>query len=153
MRDDRRCVRGPELCCESTVQGDAAPLTFRLEGTLAGPCVRELEACWRGVLAGRRRPAFRVDLTGVTFIDAAGKACLAAMHHRGAEFIAADCLTKGIVAEITEAKAAEKTAASRPPRKSARQPAHRALTRNAGCGGAQETPEYHQCTTQIGVGP
>jgi hypothetical protein len=42
-----------------------------------------------------------VDLTGVTFIDAAGKACLAAMHRQGAEFVTADCLTKGIVAEIT----------------------------------------------------
>jgi hypothetical protein len=43
-----------------------------------------------------------VDLTGVTFIDAAGKACLAAMHREGAEFVTADCLTKGIVAEITQ---------------------------------------------------
>ena len=45
----------------------------------------------------------RLDLTGVTFIDAAGKACLAAMHRQGAEFIAADCLTKDIVAEIAHA--------------------------------------------------
>jgi len=43
----------------------------------------------------------RVDLTGLTFVDDAGKACLAAMHRDGAEFIAPDCLTKGIVAEIT----------------------------------------------------
>jgi YHS domain-containing protein len=37
----------------------------------------------------------------VTFVDDAGEACLAAMHHEGAEFIAADPLTKGIIAEIT----------------------------------------------------
>jgi translation initiation factor IF-2 len=43
----------------------------------------------------------RVDLTGVTFIDTAGEACLAAMYRGGAEFVAADCLTKAIVAEIT----------------------------------------------------
>jgi hypothetical protein len=36
----------------------------------------------------------------VTFIDEAGKTCLAAMHRQGAEFVAADCLTKYIVAEI-----------------------------------------------------
>jgi hypothetical protein len=42
-----------------------------------------------------------VDLTGVTIIDAAGKACLAAMHRQGARFVAADCLTKGVVADIT----------------------------------------------------
>ena len=49
-----------------------------------------------------RKPIVRVDLTGVTFIDAAGQACLAAMHRQGAEFIAPDCLTKAVVAEITQ---------------------------------------------------
>ena len=37
----------------------------------------------------------------VTFIDAAGQACLAALHRQGAEFVAADCLMKAVVAEIT----------------------------------------------------
>ena len=36
----------------------------------------------------------------MTSIDAAGRACLAALHQQGAEFIAADCLTKAVVAEI-----------------------------------------------------
>ena len=49
------------------------------------------------------RLAVRFDLAGVTFIDAAGKAYLAAMHRQGAEFVAADCLTKAIVAEIAKA--------------------------------------------------
>jgi hypothetical protein len=44
----------------------------------------------------------RVDLTEVTFIDAAGGACLVALHRRGAEIVAADCLTKSIEAEITQ---------------------------------------------------
>ena len=39
----------------------------------------------------------------MTSIDAAGKALLAAMHGQGAEFVAADCLTKAVVAEITKA--------------------------------------------------
>ena len=83
---------------------DAPPtLTFRLEGRLAGPWVRELEECWRGALAGRRKPTFRVDLTEVTSLDAAGQACLAALHRQGAEFVAADCLMKAVVAEITGA--------------------------------------------------
>ena len=34
--------------------------------------------------------------------DAAGRACLAAMHRQGAEFIASDCLMKATVAEITQ---------------------------------------------------
>jgi hypothetical protein len=85
-----------------TVQECTQSLTFQLEGSLSGPPLRELEECWKGTLARQRRPVLRVDLTGVTFIDAAGKACLAAMHRDGAEFIAADCLTKAIVAEITQ---------------------------------------------------
>ena len=44
----------------------------------------------------------RVNLTGVTFTDDAGQICLRAMHCQGAELIAADPLTKGIVAEITQ---------------------------------------------------
>jgi hypothetical protein len=58
-----------------------------------------------------------VDLTGVTSIDPAGKACLAAMHRQGAEFVAADCLTKAIVAEITQpfvATAGARTAKAEP---------------------------------------
>ncbi len=80
-------------------------LTFRLEGRLEGPWVRELEQCWRSTLDGANRPTVCVDLTGVTYIDAAGKARLAAMHEQGAEFIAGDCVTKAVVAEIVEESA------------------------------------------------
>ena len=75
-------------------------LTFRLEGRLEGPWAAELEKCWRGLLAGDSPPTVRVDLTGVTFLDAAGKARLAAMHRHGAAFVATDCLMKAIVEEI-----------------------------------------------------
>ena len=46
-------------------------------------------------------PAVRIDLTGLTFVDDAGKACLAAMYHEGADFVANDCLTRSVVDEIT----------------------------------------------------
>jgi hypothetical protein len=45
-----------------------------------------------------------MDLSGVTFVDDAGQACLAAIHQQGVEFIASDALTKDIVAEITQAR-------------------------------------------------
>jgi hypothetical protein len=51
-------------------------------------------------MTGRAGKSLRLDLSGVTYADAAGEACLAAMHRQGAVFIAADVLTKGIVAEI-----------------------------------------------------
>lgn len=75
-------------------------LTFRLEGRLEGPWVRELERCWCSVLDGTNGRSVRVDLTGVTYIDAAGKVCLAKMHLQGARLIAGDCVTKAVVAEI-----------------------------------------------------
>jgi hypothetical protein len=86
-----------------TVHDEPRVLTFQLEGRLAGPWVRVLQECWQSVLARPRRPTLRVDLTEVTSIDAAGRACLAALHRRGAEFVAADCLMKAVVVEITGA--------------------------------------------------
>ncbi len=83
-----------------TVHDNPQVLTFQLEGRLAGPWLRELKDCCQSTLARQRKPILRIDLTGVTFIDAAGEACLAAMYHQGAELVAADCLTKAIVAEI-----------------------------------------------------
>ena len=85
-----------------TVHDKPGALTFQLEGRLAGPWVRVLEECWQSALASQCELTLRVDLTGVTFTDDAGQTCLRAMHCQGAEFIAADPLTKGIVAEITQ---------------------------------------------------
>jgi anti-anti-sigma regulatory factor len=86
-----------------TVHDNPESVTFQVEGSLAGAWVKEVEECRQRTLAGRGGTALRFDLAGVTFIDAAGKAYLAAMHRQGAEFVAADCLTRAIVAEITEA--------------------------------------------------
>jgi anti-anti-sigma regulatory factor len=86
-----------------TIHDNLQSLTFQLEGKLAGPWVRTAEDCCQRTLVGRRQPAVSLDLTGVTYIDAAGKAYLAAMHRHGAKFVAADCQTKAIVAEITNA--------------------------------------------------
>ncbi len=93
-----------------TVHDNPQALTFQLEGKLAGPWLRELEECWNRTLVRQHKLILRVDLTGVTFIDDAGKACLAVMHRQGAEFVAADCMTKGIVAEIRHGRSEPQTA-------------------------------------------
>jgi hypothetical protein len=85
-----------------TVHDNCRAVTFQLEGMLAGPWVQELETCCRSSLTDPSKPMLRVDLTGVTSIDDAGKACLATLHRQGAEFIAADCLMKAVVAEIAQ---------------------------------------------------
>ena len=94
-----------------TVHDSPQALTFQLEGSVAGPWLRVLQECWQGTLARRRKPILRVDLTGVTFIDAAGESCLACTHRAGAEFVAADCLTKAIVAELTGSRKRRSTRA------------------------------------------
>jgi anti-anti-sigma regulatory factor len=83
-----------------TVHDNPGDLTLQLEGRLAGPWVRELEACWQSTLGGQGKPILRFDLTGVTFIDTAGKAFLAARHAEGAEFVACGCWMRAVVSEI-----------------------------------------------------
>ena len=87
-----------------TIHDDPESLTFQLEGRLAGPWVRELEACWQSILVSHPQPVLRFDLTGVTFVDSAGKVFLAARHAQGAELVASGCLMRAVVAEITTAR-------------------------------------------------
>jgi anti-anti-sigma regulatory factor len=86
-----------------TVIENQGHVTFQLEGKLVGAWVQELERCWKETLAGRRGVAIRFDLTGITFVDAAGKRLLATMHAQGADFVASGCLMRAIVAEISQA--------------------------------------------------
>ncbi len=89
-----------------TTHSDRESLTFQLEGKLAGVWVSELENSWRHASAGRAGRVIvpvRFDLTGVTYVDAAGKEFLAARHTQGAELIAAGCIMRHVVAEITGA--------------------------------------------------
>ena len=79
---------------------DANVTIFALEGRLAGPWVAELERCWKTTPVVQGKQGLRVDLTGVTYIDSEGKALLGRMHEKGAELIAAGCLTKCIIEEI-----------------------------------------------------
>jgi anti-anti-sigma regulatory factor len=91
-----------------TVDDQPRTLKFRVEGSLAGSWLRVLEDCWQENMARQSKPMVFIDLTGVTFIDAAGQASLAAMHRQGAEFIAPDCLTNATVAEITQTTGPER---------------------------------------------
>ncbi|HTQ58963.1 MAG TPA: TolC family protein [Candidatus Solibacter sp.] len=70
---------------------------LNVEGRLAGAWVSTLEQCWRERVQGEK---FCVDLCGVSFIDAAGKALLGEIHQQGGKLIAAGCLNQAIVDEI-----------------------------------------------------
>ncbi|MGH7820667.1 MAG: hypothetical protein ACREQ9_12930 [Candidatus Binatia bacterium] len=75
--------------------------TLRLEGRLAGPWVEELARSWTAARAGGDAASIRVDLEGVTFIGAAGRALLRGIHEEGAVLVASGCMTGAIVDEIT----------------------------------------------------
>ena len=85
-----------------TVCKTPSVLAFQLEGRLVGPWVQELERCWQSALACRRERTLSVDLAEVTYIDDAGKSCLASMHRQGARFAGGDCLIKAIIEEICQ---------------------------------------------------
>jgi anti-anti-sigma regulatory factor len=95
-----------------TIHDEPGSRTFQLEGKLAGPWLRELEDCWRSQMAGQHSPILRFDLTGVTYIDAAGKEFLAARHTDGAEFLACGCVMRAVVAEIRDTSASPGTNSS-----------------------------------------
>lgn len=92
--------------------GASGSVSFMLEGRLAGPWVEELEKCWRQIAAIPENRAV-IDMTGVTFVDAHGKALLTSMWQQGAELRASGCLTKCIVEEITKASPTKTFRASR----------------------------------------
>lgn len=84
-----------------TGQRDASPdsISLILEGRLAGPWVQELNSYWCQMSVNQQSGAV-IDLTGVTFIDADGKALLTKLWQQGAELRAAGCLTRCMVEEI-----------------------------------------------------
>lgn len=81
-----------------TSRTDGPWTVLELEGKLAGPWVRELEACWRTAAPSER--SVRVMLCAVTFIDDEGIALLAQMYEHGGELVAEGCMNKAIVEEI-----------------------------------------------------
>lgn len=84
-----------------TVHNDPHALVFQLEGRLMGAWVHELAHCWEGTQPQHAGRSVRIDLTGLTFVDDAGKTLLASLHAQGAELLAAGCLMKAVVAEMT----------------------------------------------------
>src|SRR5262245_50801940 len=85
-----------------SVTPDTAGTTITIEGRLAGLWVDEVARYWRDETIGRDPRSLRVDLAAVTFIDAAGKALLRAMHEQGAVLYAscAGCMTRAVLDEI-----------------------------------------------------
>lgn len=82
-----------------TVNRQSDEMTLVLEGKLIGAWVSEVDSSWRAECG--KGQSVRVDLAGVTFIDAEGKALLRRLHREGATLLGNGCLTKAIIAEVS----------------------------------------------------
>jgi hypothetical protein len=80
-----------------TLHDTAGPLRLELEGRLAGAWVCELEHCWHTSKARHPNRKCSVDLTGVTFIDQAGRYLLQLMHRDGVRVVASGLMMQDIL--------------------------------------------------------
>ena len=71
-----------------------------MPGRRPSNAITKFERCWkeRASLVG---VSLQVHLKAVSYIDAAGKQLLTAMHGRGVEIRGCGCMTKAVVEEIT----------------------------------------------------
>ena len=83
-----------------TTRNIAGDVGLFIEGKLAGPCVGELEKCWRRAVDGEAPLPALVDLTDVSFIDTNGKQLLAQMREHGIKLIANGLMSKLFLDEI-----------------------------------------------------
>jgi outer membrane protein len=73
-------------------------LMMKLEGKIVGPWVEELERGWRAAQGSNRDLV--IDLTAVTFIDAAGKRLLMAIYGQGGRLVGSGLMAKSTIEEI-----------------------------------------------------
>lgn len=85
-----------------TVHDTPQQVTLKLEGSLTGSWVMELEDCWRTESLNHAHRLLCLDLTEVDHVDSAGRYLLALLHNRGAGLKASGLVMTDLVAEIEE---------------------------------------------------
>jgi anti-anti-sigma regulatory factor len=85
----------------ATVEHNGGSLTLRIEGRLSGPCLAELENCWRQMLVGSGNQRVVVDLKEVTFVSAQAKQLLQKLCRAGAHLTGDGLMTRALVEQIT----------------------------------------------------
>ena len=89
-----------------TVETEAALVTLRLDGRLAGPEARELTRNWNTSTFKQPHQSVSFDLTGITGVDGVGLEFLAQAHRRGDRLVGG-ATTSAIVQEIVGRTAIE----------------------------------------------
>jgi outer membrane protein TolC len=86
-----------------TTSDTGEKVTLKLEGKLSGPWVEEFERCWH-VSSDIYKKGLVVDLSGVTFVDPAGKKLLCSISSGGAQLIGSGLMPKSLIDEICTEK-------------------------------------------------
>ncbi|WP_263358594.1 hypothetical protein [Acidicapsa ligni] len=82
------------------VDSEIDQVSIKLEGSITGIWVDELESAWRSANAQRDSRPLRLDLRDIDHIDKAGSYLLALFHCFGTELIASGVLMIDIVQSI-----------------------------------------------------
>jgi ABC-type transporter Mla MlaB component len=77
-------------------------VTLKLEGSLAGIWVAELEGVWRGIYSRSEGRPLYLNLNGVEHVDRAGTYLLALLRQRGAQLVTSGALMTELVRSIEE---------------------------------------------------
>jgi ABC-type transporter Mla MlaB component len=85
-----------------TVQDTPKQVTLKLEGSLTGSWVMELEDCWRAASSNLTSRVLCLDLNAVDNVDNAGRYLLALLHERGVRLMASGLVMTELVASIHE---------------------------------------------------
>src|SRR5437660_1209278 len=91
-----------------TTEKKRGKVILTVEGRLAAQGVSTFEQCWRELRGDSPQEKFSIDLCGVTFIDAAGRALLKEIYREGGRLVAEGCLNQAIVKEIVGSAAGGK---------------------------------------------
>jgi len=83
-----------------TTEKKRGKVILTVEGRLAGQGVSTFEQCWRELRGDSPQEKFSVNLCGVTFIDAPGRALLKEIYREGGRLVAEGCLNQAIVKDI-----------------------------------------------------
>src|SRR6202051_3782584 len=99
-----------------TVEKKPGKTSLTVEGKLAGPWVSALEQSWKDLHDSSAGEALSINLCGVSFIDATGRALLAEIHQQGGKLVAEGCLNQAIVREIATKQQKDEKPAKGPKR-------------------------------------
>jgi anti-anti-sigma regulatory factor len=85
-----------------TVTQESNTTSMKLEGSIRGPWVGELEESWKRIAKQNGSGAIQIDLSAVSFADCSGRKVLFEMKNEGAILMGASTFLSHLIKEKTE---------------------------------------------------